>query len=51
LGAIVVIYSLGDRLGYIFPISLWQEVIWIEYPQQLRYHQLPPDNGLMATNV
>lgn len=43
LGIVGVIYSLFDRLGFIFPLALWNEVICDECPQQTPYHRLLPE--------
>jgi murein L,D-transpeptidase YafK len=43
LGIVGITYSLFDRLGYIFPLALWNEVICDRCPQQVPYHQLPPE--------
>jgi murein L,D-transpeptidase YafK len=43
LGIVGITYSLFDRLGYIFPLALWNEVICDQCPQQIPYHQLPPE--------
>jgi murein L,D-transpeptidase YafK len=50
LGIVGIIYSLFDRLGYIFPLALWTEVICDECPNQLPYHQTQSETGLIATN-
>jgi murein L,D-transpeptidase YafK len=43
LGVVGITYSLFDRLGYIFPLALWNEVICDQCPQQDPYHQLLPE--------
>jgi murein L,D-transpeptidase YafK len=45
-----IIYSLFDRLGYIFPLALWNEVICDECPKQIPYHQPPSELKFIATN-
>jgi L,D-transpeptidase catalytic domain len=48
LGLIGVTYSLFDRLGFIFPLALWSEVLCDQCPQHIPYHKLPPEVRLIA---
>jgi murein L,D-transpeptidase YafK len=50
LGIVGIVYSLFYRLGYIFPLALWSEVICDECPKQIPYHQQPSQTGLVAAN-
>lgn len=50
LGIVGITYSLFDRLGYIFPLALWNEVICNECPKQIPHHQPPSESKPITTN-
>lgn len=50
LGIVGISYSLLDRLGYIFPLALWNEVICDECSKQIPYHQPQSEPKFIATN-
>jgi L,D-transpeptidase catalytic domain len=50
LGALGVVYSVCDRLGYIFPLALWSDIMCEECSKQMTYHQPPPETGLIRGN-
>jgi hypothetical protein len=41
MAGIVTTYRLLDKLGYIFPVSLWNEILCESCPQEVAYHQPP----------
>jgi murein L,D-transpeptidase YafK len=50
LGIIGIIYNVGERLGYIFPLALWQEITCIDCPNAITYHQISSGEIAIVTN-
>jgi murein L,D-transpeptidase YafK len=50
LGVIGVVYRILERGGYIFPLSLWGEMICETCSQQSAYHQPPSQTRFPAAN-
>lgn len=50
LGVVGITYRLLDRLGYIFPLALWNEVICDRCPKQIPYHQPLSEPKFIVTN-
>jgi murein L,D-transpeptidase YafK len=51
VGMIGAVYNLLDRLGYIFPLSLWDEVLCETCAKQSAYHQPSSNAGLIAAKT